>query len=154
VSLLGPRKTLLTCIFVRVEVLHARDRRTTTLQRLFSMFPNGLPGMALFLLRLVAGILLIHDGVVALPNLPELRTAIVVSIAFGAGTLLTLGLWTPVAGALVVLTEVALVLLGITDLRSSILLASVGAALAALGPGVLSIDARLYGRKRIDICNR
>jgi hypothetical protein len=27
----------------------------------------------------------------------------------------------------------------------------VGAALVALGPGALSIDARLFGRKRLDI---
>jgi hypothetical protein len=31
------------------------------------------------------------------------------------------------------------------------MLAAVGAALAMVGPGVWSIDARLFGRKRIDI---
>jgi putative oxidoreductase len=39
-------------------------------------------------------------------------------------------------------------------LRSCVMLAAVGAALAMLGPGVRSIDARLFGRKRIDIRER
>jgi len=32
-----------------------------------------------------------------------------------------------------------------------IMLATIGASLALLGPGAWSIDARLYGRRRIDI---
>jgi hypothetical protein len=36
-------------------------------------------------------------------------------------------------------------------LRSVMLLAGLGLALAMLGPGVSSLDARLFGRKRIDI---
>jgi putative oxidoreductase len=115
------------------------------------MFPNGWPGLALLLLRVAAGILLIHDGAVALQLRPDLQTIILGSVAFGAGTLLLLGLWTPVAGVLVALVEVCFLLLGTTDGRSSILLGAVGAALAALGPGSTSIDARLFGRKRLDI---
>ena len=115
------------------------------------MFPNGWPGVALLLLRVAAGILLIHDGGIALLPRPELQTIILQSVAIGAGTLLLLGLWTPVAGLLVALVEVCVIFLGSAHLRSSILLAVVGTALAALGPGSLSIDARLYGRKRFDI---
>jgi len=62
------------------------------------MFPNGWPGAALFLLRVVAGILLIYDGVVALRTGPDLQTSILQSLAIGAGALLMLGLWTPIAG--------------------------------------------------------
>jgi hypothetical protein len=40
-----------------------------------------------------------------------------------------------------------------TGMENAVLLATVGAALAALGPGAHSIDARLYGRKRIEIQN-
>ena len=115
------------------------------------MFPNGWPGLALLLLRVAAGILLIHDGVVPLPLGPDLRTIIVRSVALGAAALLLLGLWTPVAGALVLCVEACALLLGTADVRSSILLGAVGAALVALGPGSLSIDARLFGRKRVDI---
>jgi putative oxidoreductase len=127
------------------------DRGFTALQRLFSMFPNGWPGLALLLLRLAAGILLIHDGAIALQLGPDLQTIVLRSLALGAGTLLLLGLWTPVAGVLVTLVEVYVLFLGTAHVRSSILLGTVGAALAALGPGSTSIDARLFGRRRLDI---
>jgi putative oxidoreductase len=115
------------------------------------MFPNGWPGLALLLLRVAAGILLIHDGAVPLPLGPSLQTNIIRAVAFGAGSLLLLGVWTPVAGVLVAGAEACCVLLGRGELRSSILLGAVGMALVALGPGALSIDARLFGRKRLDI---
>jgi putative oxidoreductase len=72
-------------------------------------------------------------------------------IAAGAGLFLLAGLWTPVAGALLTVTQVWIALSGTDPLRSSILLAAVGAAIAVLGPGTWSIDALLYGRKRLDI---
>jgi hypothetical protein len=37
------------------------------------------------------------------------------------------------------------------SLENAVLLATLGVALAALGPGAHSIDAMLYGRKRIEI---
>jgi putative oxidoreductase len=123
------------------------------MQRLFSTFPDGWPGAALLLLRLVAGILLIYDGVVTLRAGPELPTTIVQSVAIGAGMLLVVGLSTPIAGGLVILVEVCFVFLGTTQVRSNILLSALGAALAALGPGFRSIDALRYGRKRFDIRN-
>jgi putative oxidoreductase len=128
-----------------------RDRGFTALQRLFSMFPNGWPGAALLLLRLVAGILLVYDGVVVLRTGPDLQTTNLQSVAVGAGTLLILGLWTPIAGTLVMLVEVCFLLLGTTHAQSNILLGALGAALAVLGPGIRSIDALRYGRKRFDI---
>jgi hypothetical protein len=70
------------------------------------MFPNGRPGGALLLLRLVAVFLLIYDGVVSLRTGPDPQTAILQSVAAGAGTLLILGLWTPIVGTLLILVEV------------------------------------------------
>ena len=128
-----------------------QDTGLTALQRLFSMFPNGWPGAALLLLRLVAGILLVYDGVVTLWTGPDLQTTILQSVAVGVGTLLILGLWTPIAGTLVMFVEVCFLLLGTTQARSNILLGALGAALAVLGPGIRSIDALRYGRKRFDI---
>jgi putative oxidoreductase len=115
------------------------------------MFPNGWPGAALLLLRLVVGILLIYDGIVALRTGPDLQTAILQMVAVGAGTLLIFGLWTPIAGTVVILVEVCFLFLGTTYVRSNILLGALGAALAVLGPGYRSIDALRYGRKRFDI---
>lgn len=126
-------------------------RKDISLQRLFSIFPNGWPGRGLLILRLVGGTLLIYEGTVALSRSPSLQVMIMEVVAIGAGTLLLIGLGTPVAGAVVVLLEVAFAFSLPAHVEDSILLASLGAALATLGPGLRSIDARLFGRKRIDI---
>jgi uncharacterized membrane protein YphA (DoxX/SURF4 family) len=72
-------------------------------------------------------------------------------IAAVGGLLLLVGLWTPVAGAIVAIAEVWVVLSHGHDPWVSVMLAGLGAALALLGPGAWSIDARLYGWKRIEI---
>jgi len=72
-------------------------------------------------------------------------------IAGGAGILLLLGLWTPVAGITVAIAEVAMVFSYRGDPWIPITLAMLGATLAMIGPGALSIDARLFGRREIKI---
>ena len=118
------------------------------------MFPNGWPGWGLLLLRLVAGILLIHDGLSYLLGVPQWEGIILQSIAVVAGLLLLVGFWTPMAGVLVVIVELWTAVSRPDSLRSCAILASLGAALLMLGPGVRSIDARLFGRKRIEIRDR
>src|SRR5271165_7252984 len=81
--------------------------RAHFLQRLFSIFPNGWPGRGLLLLRCVAASLLIHDGIVALFDTPPVGIIIFDVIAVGTGLLLLAGLWTPLAGLLVVVPELA-----------------------------------------------
>jgi uncharacterized membrane protein YphA (DoxX/SURF4 family) len=69
-----------------------------------------------------------------------------------AGILLLVGLWTPVAGSLIALLELwNWISTKPADPLPDILLASIGAALALLGPGAWSVDARLFGWKRIDV---
>lgn len=121
------------------------------MQRLFSMFPDGWPGRGFFLLRLVVGILVIHDGITALMGTAQRVSATLLIMAAIAGVFLLIGLWTPIAGAFIASTQLWIALRGTDHLRSAILLASLGIALAILGPGALSIDALLYGRKRLDI---
>jgi putative oxidoreductase len=118
------------------------------------MFPNGWPGAGILLLRLVTGILLIRDGVTALLGAPQLQTIILYSAAVGAGLLLLAGLWTPIAGTLVAIVEIWSAVFGLNLPENSILLATIGGTLAVLGPGSRSIDARLFGRKRIDVRDR
>jgi putative oxidoreductase len=72
-------------------------------------------------------------------------------IATVSAALLLVGLWTPVAGVLMAVAELCLSLYYPTDPRMHILLGILAASLAMLGPGAWSVDARLFGRKRIQI---
>ena len=72
-------------------------------------------------------------------------------IAAGAGLFLLFGLWTSVAGAVVAIIELFIAFSHRHDPWLSVLLASVGVALALLGPGHWSVDARRSGWKRIEI---
>ena len=115
------------------------------------MFPNGWPGRGLLLLRLVVGCLLIHDGIVGLMGPAQRESIALQVIAAVAAIFLLIGLWTPIAGTLVMLTELWIALRGTEQLRSVILLATIAIAIAILGPGAQSIDAVLFGRKRLDV---
>ena len=115
------------------------------------MFPSGWPGRGLFLLRIVAGIIPIYDVITRLMGEPYHESLALQIIAAAAGIFLLAGLWTPVAGALLTVTQFWIAFSGTDYLRSRILLVAVGTAIAVVGPGAWSIDARLYGRKRIDI---
>lgn len=72
-------------------------------------------------------------------------------IAAVGGLLLLAGLWTTVAGAIAAITELWIVVSHVYDPWVSVLLVGLGAALALMGPGAWSVDARLYGWKRIEI---
>jgi uncharacterized membrane protein YphA (DoxX/SURF4 family) len=64
--------------------------------------------------------------------------------------LLLIGLWTPVAGVLVAIVELCFFLSRVGHPMVPLMLAVLGASLAMIGPGAWSIDARLFGRKRIE----
>jgi putative oxidoreductase len=63
--------------------------------------------------------------------------------------LLCIGLWTPIAAVSATVIQIAIMGLGQRLDSSSAVAAAVGVALAMLGPGAWSVDARLFGRKRI-----
>jgi putative oxidoreductase len=68
-----------------------------------------------------------------------------------AAGLLVLGLWTPMGAGLQVMLEVWSAAHAVAYINEHALLAAVGAALIMLGPGAWSIDAKLFGRRRIDL---
>ena len=125
------------------------------MRRLFFTFTRGLPGVGLLILRLVIGIS--HWLLTAsrsfkadLPSKPAAPQALVVA----AGILLLVGLWTPVAGVLVTVVELWFAFSHPGDTWAHLRMAAYGAALALTGPGGWSVDARLFGWKRIDIPDR
>jgi putative oxidoreductase len=127
-------------------------------QRLFSGFADGWPGTGLLLLRLLTGAALIHFGTVGLRDAPPFPTVVLQITGIGAGILLLIGLWTPVAGALAAIVKLSIAFSQhfphSGDPWIPIVQGVLGAVLAMVGPGAWSIDARLFGRKHIDIPER
>ena len=121
------------------------------MQRLFSTFAHGWPGSGLLLLRMVSCVALIRYGFIELREADQFASIAPPIIAGGAGIFLLVGLWTPVTGAVVAIAEVWIAFSRAGDPWIPIMLATLGAALAMVGPGAWSIDARLFGRKYIDI---
>jgi uncharacterized membrane protein YphA (DoxX/SURF4 family) len=101
-------------------------------------------------MRLVAGIAIVVHGVMTLRGGIPIAPAILHVLAVGAGLLLLVGLWTPIAGALVAIIALWNTFSQPGDPWPNIMLGTIGAALALLGPGAWSVDAHLFGWKRID----
>ena len=123
------------------------------MRRLFSNFARGAPGVGLLLLRLVAGTALLVEGCLALRGRPALGPALLEACSMGLGVLLIAGLWTPVTGSLVAVEAVWRVF-SASHPWGWIMLATVGAALALIGPGGWSLDAWLFGCKELDVRTR
>jgi uncharacterized membrane protein YphA (DoxX/SURF4 family) len=131
------------------------------LQRTFSGFPTGYPGFALLLLRLVVGgAASTQAWLLITANHGAVNTSVVVALlAFVTGLTLIIGFMTPVAsvlfstGGLLLTIESSfpghLLLFESGMARLEFIVMSV--ALIALGPGALSLDARLYGRREIEV---
>jgi putative oxidoreductase len=104
-------------------------------------------------MRLSAGMALVVQGILTLLAGPPPGAVLFQALSIGLGILLLAGLWTPVAGTLVAAEA-------LWNVFSSghpwcwIMLATLGAALALVGPGAWSIDARLFGWRRLEIRDR
>jgi len=122
------------------------------MRRLLSTFAHGSAGLGLLVLRLAGGIALVVQGVEAMLAQPPLAAILLQAVSIGIGMLLAMGLWTPYASALLV----ADALWHVYSYGPSfhwLLLAAMGVALALLGPGAWSIDARRFGWRRVELRN-
>ena len=120
------------------------------MRRLFSTFAGGWPGMGLLLMRLVVGTALVARAGLTLWSDPPIGTTITCAFLAVCGILLIPGLWTPFAGTLVALTEIWQILTFPGDPWVPVLLATIVGALAMLGPGLWSVDARLFGWRLVE----
>jgi hypothetical protein len=101
-------------------------------------------------MRLVVGAVVLWHAGPRLWSDPSLHIIIADPPLALAALLLIAGLWTPVAGAAVAVIAVSEVLTTGEPPVARLLVATIACALMMLGPGRLSIDARLFGWKRIE----
>jgi uncharacterized membrane protein YphA (DoxX/SURF4 family) len=124
-----------------------------------SDYPRGRQAIALLALRLMVGATLLFQGASCLSLWNSVAQLSFSIAALLGGTLLIAGFLTPVVAVLIALPSIAAVFLQTTLCKSTlfdtklsaIFAAGVLLALSLLGPGALSIDARVFGRRRIII---
>ena len=119
------------------------------MQRLFSSFAGGWPGVGLLLQRILTAILLARFCIIELAG-GSFSPAMIPHIIGGCAAILFLiGIWTPIVGGLIVIIELWVAITHVSDPWMAIVLATLSGTVAMIGPGEWSIDARLFGRKHI-----
>lgn len=130
------------------------------MQRLFSSFPGGWPGVGLLLLRVAVGISLLLQGAACLAGWDRGSwTWAVGPLVLVIGAALLIGFMTPVAGALAVLGTAGIALARLPPripevfggAPATIYMVVMAAAVLLVGPGAFSLDARWFGRREVVI---
>ena len=119
------------------------------MQRLYTTFPNEWPGAGLLLLRLAEGVPSVVEGATRALGSGATVATLPYAVDILSGLLLIVGFWTPIGGVLQALVEFSSALSA--SGYDHIVRGMIGLSMAMLGPGAWSIDARLFGRKRIDV---
>jgi uncharacterized membrane protein YphA (DoxX/SURF4 family) len=131
------------------------------LQQPYSKYPGGWPGFALWLLRAAVGSTLLVQSAICLSQQPDMRAAAIASciLAIVGGGALVVGFLTSIACGLAVLGGVGITLFvpasgslnqfSANPLTFDLLVMCLVSGL--LGPGALSLDAHLFGRRKVVI---
>ena len=132
-----------------------------TLRSTFPIFPDGMPGLGLLLLRATAGLALVSSGIIHFSAWQEARVETLIAATFASvcGLLLLFGLFNWLVSILSALTGLgtALALIPVPVLNdssakvSAVFTAVIAIALLCLGPGAYSLDAKRHGRREIII---
>jgi len=131
------------------------------LWRTFSRYPSGSAGIGLLVLRLVAGSGAVLEAALQLSAMQASLGAVMAAAALLAGGALVLGFMTPVAGLLLAVQGMALLgafscgISRVFDSRMALIeFVAIAVALAIVGPGSTSIDARLFGLREVAISDK
>ena len=116
-------------------------------------FVRGWEGLGLLLMRLACGGVLLGEAVPRFSGIPVSESFVYIALLAASLAMLT-GYRTRIAGAGTAALEVLFLALGEGNAVIHSLLATFGAALALMGPGAWSVDARLSGWRRIHIPRR
>jgi uncharacterized membrane protein YphA (DoxX/SURF4 family) len=116
-------------------------------QRLFSMFPTGLPGIALLLLRVVVAATFLLDGTA---NWTLISSAWILVLYVSIAADLCAGALTPYFAILIIILDLwAFHSANGKDLFHLAISILISGIVALLGPGAYSVDARVFGRRLI-----
>lgn len=141
--------------------VHSAPRRRLQLQRLFSAFPGGWPGVGLLLLRAAVALAALVQGGIYLTGQADAPAGAWIAgfLGVAAGGALLIGILTPLVALVVGLGAIGIgfSLLppsspNLFDAKLPTLFAFIMTlAIVFLGPGAFSVDARLFGRREIII---
>jgi uncharacterized membrane protein YphA (DoxX/SURF4 family) len=135
--------------------------RSNSVQRTFSSFPSGGAGAALLVLRIVVGASATLEAglIIARNHTPAHMATIVAASVVIAGLALIIGFLTPIASVFICLIGAVIMVICIPP--AALLLFNsrmaafefvvMSAVLVILGPGAISVDARLFGRREVAI---
>jgi len=154
---LGVHSLALKAILATGTLLVAEE---TQLQKLFSTFPEGWPGVSLLLMRMAVSFGAFVQGINTLIEAnPQIFSWAIGSLEIIVGAALLIGFLTPITGAAASIGNMAI---GLSWFLSSgenahdkvvagLYLTVISIAITLLGPGAFSLDARLFGRREIII---
>ncbi|QNI33843.1 hypothetical protein H7849_08000 [Alloacidobacterium dinghuense] len=119
------------------------------MQRLLGTFPNRSAGLALLILRLAVAAALILSARLC----PGPETEVVLALSRMAAVLIIVGWYTRLAATSAVPVSLCTFWVccepGVDALRINALMIAILVAIGLLGAGAYSVDARLYGRRRL-----
>jgi hypothetical protein len=114
------------------------------MQRLFGAFPNRGAGVALLILRLAVAAVLVSGARLC----PGPATEVLVALSRIAAVLIVVGWYTPLAAGSAAVISLCTFWV-CREPGINVLLMSILVAIGLLGAGAYSVDARLYGRRRL-----
>jgi hypothetical protein len=115
-----------------------------SMQRLFGTFPNRGAGVALVILRLAVAVALVPGARLC----PGPGAEVLLALSRIAAVLIVVGWFTPLAAGSAVVVSLSTFWLCREPAVNALMMAIL-VAIGLLGAGAYSVDARLYGRRRL-----